>query len=163
MDADLGREAVTYFHNYSLSVGAGYSETFESLLSKVFGSQPDIYLDGLGGAIREIGMNTSQVHDAMAALAVTSNGQIPRKELFFSALSNRISNPTASDFIGAAPEILGGMAMDTAKGFQVLGDSLITLGGSLASVGPLIILAGVCLLVYNFAENPGKIVKGFVP
>lgn len=148
-DVDRGREALTYFHNRSMGY-VGYSETLDTLINKVGGRQPMIFLDGLGFAISSIGMGSSKVKQAMVSLADQGQGRIPaNNSLFFKALSDRATNLTTSDWIGGLPEIAGDTAMDALKGFQAIGDAVLDFGKSLLTVGPILVLAAVVFIGYK--------------
>ena len=147
-DVELGRKAATHFHNESTRY-SGYDETLDTMLSKVAGGKsPIFFLEGLGLAVRTIEMTDSQVQQAMKALASTAQGQIPRKELFHRALSDRISNPTAGDYLAATPQIALETAGEIVEGAQAVGDAVLGTGKILLAIAPILIVAGIVFIGY---------------
>lgn len=152
-DVDRGREALTEFHNYSVGFSS-YDLTYNELLQVVGGKHPDIFLDGLGLAIREIGMTTSQVKEAMRALADKAQGKIPpNQSAFFMALSNRIQNISTSDWLLATPQLLLESGKDIAMGFKQVGEAVLDTGKSFLVIGPLLIVAGVVYFGFLYSKK----------
>lgn len=148
-DIDRGREALKYFHNKSATF-PGYSESLDTLIDKVGGKQPTIFLDGLGFAVDSIGLSSGQVKEAMEKLASQGQGRIPAyNTAFFKALSDRATNLTTADWIGGLPEIAGDTAKDLASGAQAVGNAVIDLGKSLTTVGPLLALAAIIFIGFQ--------------
>lgn len=146
-DVETGRKAVRIFQASTVGY-PGYSETLDSLIAKVGGANPQFFLEGVGLAIRSIGMSDGQVEDAMESLAAAYQGRIPRREAFTKALSDRVSNPTAGDYIAATPQVALESAGDLVKGAQQLGDSLIAIGSTLNQFGPILIVAAIIFIGY---------------
>lgn len=143
-DMDVGRNAIAYFHNRSLSY-PGYKMSLNELMDAVSRGHADIFADSMGLAINQIGMSEGQVRDAMYALADQSAGRIPSTQnQFFQALSNRAQTLTFLDYVKGAPEIAAGIAKDSVDGLQKVGDSVISAGKFLTS--PLGILSVVAVL-----------------
>lgn len=152
-DTDLGRQAVTYFHNESTNYSA-YNETLHSLQDRIAdGKSPVYFLEGLGLAIRMIDMSDSQVRQAMEKLAHVYQGQIPRREAFHGALSDRISNPTFGDYVGATPQVAIETAGDVVKGAQAVGNAVIDTGKTLLQFGPILIVAAVIFIGYAYTRR----------
>lgn len=146
-DIDRGREAMVYFHNRMVSY-SNYSLTADQLIDLVAKGNAGIFLDAFGFAINSIEMSDSKVQESMANLAIHTNGKIPIQSEFFRALSVRVSNLTFMDYVGGAPEIAGGMAMDVVKGAQAVGDAVIDTGKSLLVIGPLLAVAAIVFIGY---------------
>ena len=152
-DVDRGREALKEFHNYSMGYSA-YNLSYDELLRIIGGKNPEIFLDGLGFAIREIGMSSSQVSQAMKAITLKSQGAIPKSQaVFFSALSNRASNLSTSDWFFATPEILLESGKDVAMGFKEVGDAVLDTGKSFLVIGPLLIVVGVIYFGFLYSKK----------
>lgn len=151
-DIDFGREAMLYFHNRS-AFYPGYSISFDELLRGIAGSdsKANIFLDGLGLAIRSIGLSTSKIKSSMENLADSGQGRIPSNQnVFFRALSDEAQN---INWVAAAPEMALGVAKDVAKGVAAGGESVITTLKSLNVVLPLVIVGGVIfVLVQKFKK-----------
>lgn len=145
-DIDKARLALSYFHNNSVAFKPKYSYTLESLITKLGGT---MFLEDFGFAINTIGMSVSDVEDAMDALANKSQGNIPTKTSFFQALSNRVSNPTFMDYVGATPKIAGDTALTVVKGAAEVGNAVLDTGKSLLVIGPLLIVAAVVFIGYS--------------
>lgn len=120
-DVQAGKKAVGYFASVQ-------GRSADQVASMVIPKNPEILYDGLGGAIREIGMRDSQVKQAMENLARISNGQIPNMTSFFNALHNRMTNITFVDIVYATPEIAMDTAKDAVKAAQSFGDTLLKYG-----------------------------------
>lgn len=152
-DFDKARGAMIAFHNYSITNFPGvYKESLDSLIMKVSGgtdSRRTAFLEGFGFAINQIGMSISQSDDAMEMLAYDSQGQIPKKENFFRALSERVSNPTFMDYVGATPKVALETGKDVVMGFKEVGDAVLDTGKSLLVIGPLLIVAAVVFIGYS--------------
>lgn len=152
-DFDKARGAMIAFHNYSLTNFPGtYKETLDSLILKVAGgtdAKRTAFLEGFGFAINQIGMSVSQSDDAMISLAYTSQGKIPKQNEFFRALSERVSNPTFMDYVGATPQVALDTGKDVVMGFKEVGDAVLDTGKSLLVIGPLLIVAAVVFIGYS--------------
>lgn len=147
-DVQTGRQAIVVYHNRAI-YNSGYNETVDTLLSKIAkGKSPQYFLEGFGGAIREIDMSSGQINDAMNRLATVSGNRIPTQESFFKALSDRVSNPTFIDYVGATPEVIGQSALDVVHGAQEIGDSVLSLGKGLLQFGPILIFAAIVFIGY---------------
>lgn len=149
-DTDRGRAAVTEFHQNSVRMPYYNEASVDSLLSKIMsGKSPEFFLEGLGTAIREIGMSQSQITDAMRSLAIRSNGRIPVQNEFFRALSDRVSQPTFTDYVGATPEVLGQSAIDVAHGAAEVGEAVLDVGKGLLQFGPILVLAAIFFIGFS--------------
>lgn len=160
-DVDWGREAVKFFHNRMASNFSNYTISMDELIRRIStytagNSQPDIFLDGLGFAISSNNMSESQVQDAMEKLADISGGNIPSNpSVFEKALTDRLQNITAGDWIGAAPTIAAETAATALSGIQAVGDSVIATGKTLTAIAPFLIVGAVIFIVYARARQIG--------
>lgn len=147
-DMDTGREAIKYFHNKMVMLYPDqYTISMDFLINKVGGAAPNDFLDALGMAIKAIEMTSSQVEDAMEALADGANGGIPKQTKFFTALKDRAMVLTPGDWVEALPGIAADSAIDIAKGAQKVGDAVIDTGKSLLAIGPILIVGAVIFIV----------------
>lgn len=145
-DISRGREAMAYFHNASCGF-SGYSLTLDQLIESVAGSatRAPIFLDGLGMAIREIKMDTSELRESMENLADAGRGRIPSNQsAFFKALSDQAQN---INWVTAAPKVLVGVTKDVIAGVAEGGESVIASLKSLNMILPLLIVGGVVYVV----------------
>jgi len=147
-DIEKARLALSFFHNYSVGF-PGYNYTLDSLIEKIGGKYPTMFLEDYGFAINTIGMSVGQTQQALEALADTSQGKIPTKTAFFQALSARVSNPTFMDYVGATPKVALESAGDVVMGFKEVGDAVLDTGKSLLVIGPLLIVAAVVFIGYS--------------
>lgn len=147
-----GREALLYFHNDSVKF-PNYGLTFDTLLMKVSGGKPTIFLEGFGLAIESIddggffSFGTNKVRDAMKALAEKAQGKIPAtKGAFFTALSDEAMNYS---FVDAA----GFVGVETAKkvgeGLVEVGDTVATTLKGLGVIFPFIVIGGIAFIAYS--------------
>jgi hypothetical protein len=151
-DVDRGRQAMTIFHNRSVEYPA-YTYDFDTMLTKIGGTDPQYFLEGLGLAISSNEASDGQVQDAMENLADQAQGRLPVKQDFFNALTNRLTTLTTLDYIAATPEIAGQTALDAVKGAQAIGDAVIDTGQSLLVIGPLLIVAAVIFIGYSHTRR----------
>lgn len=158
-DMDRGREAFVYFHNRA-SRYSGYSYTLDEALKIVARSEKNIgnFTDSLGGLIREIQsdgfLTGNKVKNAMENLADKGAGKVPNINTFFSALSNEAQDFT---FKEAAPFVLIESAKEVATGAQAVGDSIITTGKILTTIGPIVIVGAILYIVfYKTKQAAGK-------
>ena len=152
-DTEVGRQAVTAFHNRAI-YSPGYNETVDTLLSKIMkGKSSEFFLEGLGLAIREIGMGQSQVNDAMEDLAVRANGRIPDWNSFYTALSDRASKLTFVDYLKATPEIAGATALDVVKGAERLGNAVLDVGKFFEQFGPILAVGAILFIGYAYTRR----------
>lgn len=156
---DRGREAFVYFHNRA-SRYSGYSYTLDEALKIVARSEKNIgnFTDSLGGLIREIQsdgfLTGNKVKNAMENLADKGAGKVPNINTFFSALSNEAQDFT---FKEAAPFVLIESAKEVATGAQAVGDSIITTGKILTTIGPIVIVGAILYIVfYKTKQAAGK-------
>lgn len=146
-DMGIGREALIKFHNASTAYPDYAGISFDQMLKAVSRNHPDIFLDGLGGAIREIGMRDSKVSDAMVTLASQAKGKMPNQNAFFSALSQSAQNLTFTDYMLESPTIVKNIAVDLGEGAKQIGDAVIDTGKSLTTILPLVIVGAVIFVI----------------
>lgn len=159
-DQDRGAQALTWFHNDMTSFD-NYTWTYKQLVDFLNTDHTTGFLDttgafteGLGLAINSIGMSDSQVQDAMQKLASASNGQIPaNRAVFTKALSDRMQDITAGDWINALPSIAADTAADVAKGAQKVGSAVIATGSILTKIAPILITAAVVLIGWAYTKK----------
>lgn len=156
-DVDKGKNALSIFHNSMIQYDS-YTYTAATLLNEVSKNssgtpQPDIFLDGLGGAITAIDMRADQVQDAMVRLANASGGLIPQQAAFFKALSNRMDDISVTDWIHAAPQIAADTAATAVKGVQEVGNAVIDTGKTLTMIGPALAVAAVIFIGYSYTRR----------
>lgn len=121
-DLELGREALKYFHNASLGFPAYGGRSFNDLLS-LYGKKTEIYLDGIGLAIRANSMATSSVQFAMANLARQSQGKVPKDHQgYIAALGGEASKINYFDLTATVAK---DVAVKVAEGAQAVGDNVI--------------------------------------
>lgn len=156
---DRGREAFQYFHNRA-SRYSGYSYTMDEALKIVARSEKNIgiFTDSIGGLIREIQgdgfLTGNKVKNAMENLADKGAGKIPDRNTFFAALSSEAQDFT---FREAAPFVLVESAKEVATGAQAVGDSIITTGKILTTIGPIVVVAAILYVVfYKTKQAAGK-------
>lgn len=155
-DIDRGREAMVYFHNEMMrfEVYRARRMSVEQLIDTVGGKSPESFLDGLGLAINSIEMRDAQVEDAMERLAMKAQGQLPSNQsVFFKALSDRMQDISAGDFVRAAPTIAKDTAVTAVKGIAQVGEAVIDTGKSLLAVGPILIVAAVIFIGYSYTRR----------
>jgi len=158
-DMDRGREAFVYFHNQA-SKYSGYSYTLDEALKIVSKGEKNIgfFTDGIGGLIREIQndgfLSGNKVKKAMENLADKGAGKIPDRNTFFAALSSEAQDFT---FREAAPVVLVESAKEIATGAQAVGDSIITTGKILTTIGPIVVVSAILYIVfYKTKQAAGK-------
>lgn len=158
-DMDRGREAFVYFHNRA-SRYSGYGYTLDEALKIVARGEKNIgnFTDSLGGLIREIQsdgfLTGNKVKNAMENLADKGAGKVPNINNFFAALSNEAQDFT---FKEAAPFVLVESAKEVATGAQAVGDSIITTGKILTTIGPIVIVGAILYIVfYKTKQAAGK-------
>lgn len=121
-DIELGKKALTHFHNRAL----GYEDyPFSSVeaLAAHYTKNSDILFDGIGGAIREMGefLTDKKVEDAMYAIADSGSGKIPQNmTTFFTKLGQVASNPSIAETISY---VTAQSLSDIGVGLEELGES----------------------------------------
>lgn len=158
-DMDKGREAFVYFHNRA-SRYSDYKYKLDEALKIVARSEKNIgnFTDSLGGLIREIQsdgfLSGNKVKNAMENLADKGAGKVPNINTFFAALSNEAQDFT---FKEAAPFVLIESAKEVAVGAQAVGDSIITTGKILTTIGPIVVVSAILYIVfYKTKQAAGK-------
>ena len=158
-DIDKGRESFVFFHNRAAKY-PGYNYTLDEALKIVARGEKNvsIFLDGLGGAVREIQydgfLTGNRVKNAMESLADRGAGKIPDRNTFFSALSSEAQNFT---FREAAPFVLIESAKEVATGARAVGDSIITTGKILTTIAPIVVVGAILYIVfYKTKQVAGK-------
>jgi hypothetical protein len=135
-DMNRGREAVMYFHNASVGRGGYDFQTVDALIQRIGGKDPNIFLDGLGFAINTVRMSSSDLDDAMTALAQKSGGRVPNPNSFFAYISNQ---STKISYLDLTTDVVSHVASETAGGLQKVGESVLFTGNLLVLALPLIV------------------------
>ena len=148
-DVKRGREAVKEFHNESIGY-PGYTYSLDSLIQKIGGASPTIFLDGLGFGIASAKIDFSEVKAAMQSLARKSKGQIPRPSSFFGYLSNQ---SIQISYMSLASEVGSGVVSDIGKGAQAVGSQIIETGKLLTQFLPFIVIGVVGFVIYSNAKK----------
>ena len=158
-DMDRGRAAFVYFHNRA-SRYPNYSYTLDEALKIVSKGEKNIgiFTDSIGGLIREIQvdgfLSGNKVKNAMENLADKGAGKLPDRNTFFAALSSEAQD---FSFREAAPFVVVESVKEIATGAQAVGDSIITTGKILTTIGPIVIVAAVLYIVfYKTKQVAGK-------
>lgn len=156
---DKGRAAFVYFHNRA-SRYPDYNYTLDEALKTVSRGEKNIgfFTDGIGGLIREIQsdgfLSGNKVKNAMENLADKGAGKIPDRNTFFAALSSEAQDFT---FREAAPFVLVESAKEVATGAQAVGDSIITTGKILTTIGPIVVVSAILYIIfYKTKQVAGK-------
>lgn len=151
LDRDRGEKVFRAFYNNSRALfPSTFKYSFSDFLN-FYGSKSEIYLDGVGGGVREAGISDSKIESAMRSLARASKGQIPKNPMqFFSYLSGEA---TKIDYVDAAFFVAKESVKDIAKGAQAVGDSLIFSGKILNFLLPGIVLFFVFFWINKKTEG----------
>lgn len=113
-DVELGREALRHFHNASIDFEAYQDGSFDDLLA-LYGNKRDIYLEGVGLAIRVNGLSTYDVQKAMQNLAKVSQGRIPKDHQgYIKALGNQASSISYLDLTKTVAKEVGSTVLNGA-------------------------------------------------
>jgi hypothetical protein len=154
-----GREALTYFHNVSLTYPAYKKLQFDELLNQVSGGgkKVTIFLEGFGFAIEQINdgyfFSTSRVKQAMESLANEGQGRVPtNNSVFFKALSDEAQNISWSE---ASKFVAVESAKEIGNGLVEVGNVTLDTLKSLGVVLPLAIVGAVLFIIYSRARKLG--------
>ena len=122
-DIEQGREALRFFHNYSLKYDAYTPESLDDLLN-MYGKKRDIYLDGIGMVIRENAMSPYTVEGSMAKLARTAEGKIPKDHQgYISALGNQAGQ---INWLDLTATVVTETTSQIVSGVQAVGDNVVS-------------------------------------
>lgn len=154
-DLELGKKVFRSFWNWSKTFyGNSFDYTFEEFLN-FYGKKLNIYLDGIGGGVREAQLSDSKIDAAMRALAKDSMGKVPSNPLqMFKYLSNEA---TKVDFVDAAIFVTKESVIDVIKGTEAIGSSIITTGKMLTYIFPAIVL--ILVFFWLNTKTNGQLVK----
>jgi hypothetical protein len=153
-DIEQGREALRFFHNASVGYAA-YSPTSLDELAELYGKKRDIYLDGIGMVIRETGLSTYKVQDAMIALAKRSQGKIPRDHQgYINALGNKASEVS---YLDLSKTVAANVAAQVVDGTVSVGNSVIKTGTWFFNLLPILFIGGVVFYIFSFGKNNSTI------
>lgn len=162
-DRELGLKVFKSFWDWNRRFNPNsFNYSFDEFLS-FYGKKKDIYLDGIGGAVRENDFSDAQTETAMRTLANSSKGKIPSSWYdYFRAFNNEVGK---INWIDAGVFVVSESAGDALGGAQDLGKSLITSAKVLNFILPALIIGGVLFLAFswiNTASGGGavKLIKG---
>lgn len=149
-DIARGLEALQFFHNASVEY-SGYPYRTTEDLAKALSKLPVYnFADGFGFSVNSL-LSTgvydiSDVRTAMQALARDAQGRVPTASSFISAIGKiPQGDPSLIKAIGFTVKE---SAKDIGKGAQVVGNAVIATGASLATIGPLLVVAGIIMYAY---------------
>lgn len=145
-DIELGTKVLKSFWNWSRMLNAGsFKVSFDEFL-KSYGSKINIYLDGIGGAIKAAEVSDSRIDSAMRSLAIASKGKIPSDyQVYFKYISNEA---VKVNWIDAVAYTAIESVKDIASGAQAVGNSILTTGKILN-----FLLPGIALIFVIFWIN----------
>ena len=147
--AEIGYQAIYYFHNenvirnpkvYNISL-----PTLQRILESRVGGKA--FLEGMGLAIRNAEMSTSEVADAMKELAKKAMGQVPSTNgQFYTALTNEAASFKFSMLGDVSLDIAKDIAEKAATGGQKVldvasgvADSAVSISGNLKWILPAVL------------------------
>jgi hypothetical protein len=153
---DLGLKVFKHFWSFSRAYyGSSFPYSFEDFLTRMEPkkSKLDIYINGVGDAVKAGDLSDSRIESAMRAMALASNGNIPAKPL---QVVNFLSNEsTKIDWVDAASYVFTESGSDLLKGAESVGKQLIFTGKILNFLLPVIIIGGL----FYYLKSGGAISK----
>ena len=140
-DRELGLKVFKSFWNWSRAMNrSSFSLSFDDFL-KVYGSKTEVYLDGIGGGIREANVSDSTIDSAMRSMAIASNGKVPKNPL---KMIDYLSNESVKiDWTDAVVFTAKESAGDILKGAESVGNQILLTGKILNWLLPVIVLVFV--------------------
>ncbi len=126
-DIDLGRKAITYFHNYSRTMWpATYKVSSVDALIALYGKKGEIYLDGIGLTIRVNGQSEANISTAMLQLVNQTRGKIPADhQPYIRALGGEAGK---INYLDLTASVVKETATQVIEGAQAVGDQVIASG-----------------------------------
>lgn len=123
-DIEIGRKVFKAFHDWNKTFNStAYTLSFDEFLNS-YGKKKDIYLDGIGGAVREAGMSDYAFGQAMRSMALQSKGKIPKNPL--DMIKYLQDEATQINWVDAVAYTVVESAKDIGSGAVAVGDSLLT-------------------------------------
>lgn len=157
-DAQTGVKAFQLFHNYSTKY-PNYGLTWSDF-QRAYGSNFEIYAEGVGMVINLNGLSDSQVDSAMEALANTSQGRLPKDHQgYANALQGQASQVS---YLDLAWNVTKDVATGVGDGVVAFGESVTTTLSVLNKMLPFIVIGGVLFYVFNISKGGSKVDLGGV-
>lgn len=117
----------------------------------LYGNKINVYLDGIGGFIREDNVSDSRIDTAMRTLAQASNGRAMKNPLeVFQAFQGDIHN---INWLDAAAFVAVESGKDILNGAETIGNSVIFTGKMLTYLLPVIALVFVFFFINSKTNN----------
>lgn len=157
-DLELGRKAFKYFHDWNGRFHSNYKMSFEDFLNS-YGKKRDIYLDGIGGAVRFAEMSDVAVSDSMRSMASKSGGKIPENPL--DMIKYFQNEATKINWVDAFKTVSYDTASDVVGGFEKVGNSVIGTGNFFLKYLTPILLIMLAFWFYSFTKNTSSISPSF--
>lgn len=155
-DVELGRQALIYFHNASLKYSEYGSKSIEDFIG-LYGAKAQIYMDGIGGLIRELKLSDGQVQSVMKTLAEKTKGKIPKDhQAYMNALGNKAGEIS---YLDLSKTVITEVASKVTEGAVALGDSVMTSMSWLTKLLPFLLIGGVVFYIYSFSKNNSTVSK----
>lgn len=137
-DKELGLKVFKAFYSWNKSFHPTvFNYSLDQFLN-FYGKKKDIYLDGIGGGVRESGISDSRIDTAMRSMAQQSKGKIPENPLvMFQYLSNE---SVKVNWVDAVAFTVVESGKTVVGGAESLGNSLITTAKIVNFILPAILL-----------------------
>lgn len=155
-DIELGRKALRHFHDYSKMLWSNsYApSSVDALINLWPEKKRDIYLDGIGLAIRINNISDSDVRIAMENLAKQSKGQIPADhQAYTKFLGGQVGS---IKFLDLTTTVVKETATQLVQGAQAIGDQVIASGKLLTFLLPVAALFFAYSWYQNFLPKKSK-------
>lgn len=137
-DKDLGLKVFKAFHSWNKSFHPTVFKYSLDEFLNFYGKKKDIYLDGIGGGVRESGISDSRIDSAMRSMAQQSKGKIPENPLdMFKYL---INESVKINWVDAVTYTVTESSKDVLSGAESVGKTLITTGKIINFLLPAILL-----------------------
>lgn len=152
-DIELGRQALTYFHNMSRNFTAYQPRTVDELIALYGSKKGPIYLEGIGLAISSNSMTERQIKAAMENLAYQTRGKIPADhQAYVRALGNKAGEIS---YLDLTKQVVADVVKESADGLASFGENLKTILSIANTALPFVVL----WLGYKYVVAKGKSIK----
>lgn len=158
-DKELGSKVFYSFWNWNRTFYPNNFKLTYSQFLESHGKKKDIYIDGVGGGVRESKISDSRIDSAMRSLALASQGRMlsnPQKMFDFMMNEN-----AKIDWVDAGSFVLIQSGKDVIGGAEQLGNSLIKTGKILNFILPAVLIIVVLFWVNSVTGGSlSKTAKG---